>query len=126
MGALDGRVAIVTGAGAGLGEGIAHELAAAGANVAVLEIDADSGTRSAEQIAKAHGVEARAYRTDVSKSKDANDAFEAVMGDFGRLDIAVNNAGISRIGPHTQDVSDEDWLQPIAVLPPGVFSFRPA
>jgi NAD(P)-dependent dehydrogenase (short-subunit alcohol dehydrogenase family) len=121
MGALDGRVAIVTGAGAGLGEGIAHELAAAGANVAVLEIDEDSGLRSAEQIAQAHGVEARAYLTDVSKSKDVSDGFDAVMRDFGRLDIAVNNAGISRIGPHTQDVSDEDWLESIAVMQTGVF-----
>ena len=121
MGALDGRVAIVTGAGAGLGEGIARELAAAGANLAVLEIDEESGPRSAEQIAQAHGVEARAYRTDVSKSKDVSDGFDAVMRDFGRLDIAVNNAGISRIGPHTQDVSDEDWLESIAVMQTGVF-----
>jgi NAD(P)-dependent dehydrogenase (short-subunit alcohol dehydrogenase family) len=121
MGALDGRVAIVTGAGAGLGEGIAHELAAAGANVAVLEIDAESGPRSAEQIAQRHGVEARAYRTDVAKSKDVDEAFAAVMRDFGRLDITVNNAGISRIGPHTQDVSDEDWHDSIAVMQTGVF-----
>jgi NAD(P)-dependent dehydrogenase (short-subunit alcohol dehydrogenase family) len=121
MGALDGRVAIVTGAGSGLGEGIAHELAAAGANVAVLEIDEASGPRSAQQIAEAHAVEARAYRTDVSKSKDVDDAFAAVLRDFGRLDITVNNAGISRIGPHTQDVSDEDWLESIAVMQTGVF-----
>lgn len=43
------------------------------------------------------------------------------MRDFGRLDIAVNNAGISRVGPHTQDVTDEDWHDSIAVMQTGVF-----
>jgi NAD(P)-dependent dehydrogenase (short-subunit alcohol dehydrogenase family) len=48
-------------------------------------------------------------------------AFEATVRDFGRLDIVVNNAGISRVGPHTQDVTDEDWQDSIAVMQTGVF-----
>ena len=121
MGALDGRVAIVTGAGTGLGQGIARELAAAGANVAVLEIDEASGKQSAAEIAEIYGVEARAYRTDVAQSKEVDAAFESVVRDFGRLDITVNNAGISRIGPPTHEVSDEDWHASIAVMQHGVF-----
>jgi NAD(P)-dependent dehydrogenase (short-subunit alcohol dehydrogenase family) len=120
MGALEGKVAIVTGAGTGLGLGIARELAAAGADVAVLEIDPDSGPRAAEELAGT-GVRARTYQVDVSSSKQVDDAFAAVAEEFGRLDIAVNNAGISRVGPHTQDVTDEDWADSIAVMQTGVF-----
>jgi NAD(P)-dependent dehydrogenase (short-subunit alcohol dehydrogenase family) len=120
MGALAGKVAIVTGAGTGLGFGIARELAAAGAAVAVLEIDPDSGPRAAAELEKA-GVRSQAYQVDVSKREQVDDAFAAVEKEFGRLDIAVNNAGISRVGPHTEDVTDEDWHDSIAVMQTGVF-----
>src|SRR5690348_2729151 len=120
MGVLDRRVAIVTGAGAGLGLGIAQELAAAGAGIAVLEVDADSAHAAAEELGRS-GVEARAYPADVANRQQVDDTFEAVVRDFGRLDIVVNNAGISRVGPHTQDVTDEDWHDSIAVMQTGVF-----
>ena len=120
MGVLDSKVAIVTGAGTGLGRGIAQELADAGANIAVLEIDASSAEVAAKELA-AVGVKARAYPTDVSRSDQVDAAFAAVVDDFGRLDIVVNNAGISRVGPHTQDVTDEDWHDSIAVMQSGVF-----
>jgi len=120
MGVLNGQVAIVTGSGTGLGRGIAQELAEAGASIAVLEIDAESAEIAARELGQA-GVEARAYPTNVAVSKEVNDAFSAVVSDFGRLDIVVNNAGISRVGPHTQDVTDEDWHDSIAVMQTGVF-----
>jgi NAD(P)-dependent dehydrogenase (short-subunit alcohol dehydrogenase family) len=120
MGVLDGRIAIVTGSGTGLGRGIAEELAKEGASIAVAEIDAASGERAATELA-ALGVEARAYPTDVSKRDEVDGTFEAVTLDFGRIDIVVNNAGISRVGPHTQDVTDEDWHDSIAVMQTGVF-----
>ena len=120
IGQLDGKVAIVTGAGTGLGRGIAEELARAGAGIAVLEIDAESGEQAAGELA-ALGVEARSYPTDVADSAQVDAAFAATVRDFGRLDIVVNNAGISRVGPHTQDVTDEDWHDSIAVMQSGVF-----
>jgi NAD(P)-dependent dehydrogenase (short-subunit alcohol dehydrogenase family) len=117
---LTGKVAIVTGAGTGLGRGIAEELARAGAGIAVLEIDAESSAQSAAELSEL-GVEARSYPTDVAKSSQVDDAFAATVQDFGRVDIVVNNAGISRVGPHTQDVTDEDWHDSIAVMQTGVF-----
>ena len=120
MGVLEGRVALVTGAGTGLGRGIADQLAGAGAGIAVAEIDPDSARRAAEELAGL-GVEARAYPTDVSDSGQVDSTFEAVVRDFGQVDIVVNNAGISRVGPHTQDVTDEDWHDSIAVMQTGVF-----
>jgi NAD(P)-dependent dehydrogenase (short-subunit alcohol dehydrogenase family) len=113
-------VAIVTGSGTGLGRGIAEELANAGASIAVAEIDADSGERAAAELA-ALGVGARAYPTDVTSREQVDTTFDSVARDLGRIDIVVNNAGISRVGPHTQDVTDEDWADSIAVMQTGVF-----
>ena len=120
MGTLDGRVAIVTGAGTGLGRGIAEELAKQGAAIGVLEIDAHSSETAAGELGGL-GVEARSYPTDVAQPDQVDAAFESVVRDFGRLDIVVNNAGISRVGPHTQDVTDEEWHDSIAVMQTGVF-----
>jgi NAD(P)-dependent dehydrogenase (short-subunit alcohol dehydrogenase family) len=120
MAVLDRRVAAVTGAGTGLGRGIAQALAEAGCHVAVLEVDADSGATAARELAET-GVRARSYPTDVSSAEQVEAAFEAIIADLGRLDILVNNAGISRVGPHTHEVSDEDWHDSIAVMQTGVF-----
>lgn len=117
---LSGRVAAVTGAGRGLGLGIARELASAGAAVAVLELDPASGRTAAEEL-EAMGVRARWYPTDVTDRVAVDDAFGAVRRDFGRLDAAVNNAGISRVGPHTDALEDADWLDTVAVMQTGVF-----
>jgi NAD(P)-dependent dehydrogenase (short-subunit alcohol dehydrogenase family) len=117
---LSGAVAAVTGAGAGLGLGIATELAKAGADIAVLEINGAAAEQAASELEK-HGVRARAYTTDVSKSEQVDNAFAQVVSDLGKLNVVVNNAGISHVGPHTQDVTDAEWLDSIAVMQTGVF-----
>jgi NAD(P)-dependent dehydrogenase (short-subunit alcohol dehydrogenase family) len=119
-GRLERAVALVTGAGTGLGRGIADELAKEGADVAVVEIDGESAERAAREL-EAHGVRARAYPTDVSRSDQVDMTFAQVVRDLGHLDIVVNNAGISRIGPHTHEVTDADWHDSIAVMQTGVF-----
>ncbi|MCC6223577.1 MAG: glucose 1-dehydrogenase [Thermoleophilia bacterium] len=120
MGVLEGKVAIVTGAGAGLGRAIAEELALAGAAIAVAELDGAAGSRAAGELERL-GVEARAYATDVSRREQVDATFAAVIRELGQVDILVNNAGISRIGPHTEDVTDEDWSDSLAVMQTGVF-----
>jgi NAD(P)-dependent dehydrogenase (short-subunit alcohol dehydrogenase family) len=117
---LEGKAAVVTGAGRGLGYGIAQELAKEGANIAVLEVDADAAEKAAVEL-RGLGVQARAYPADVSDSSQVNDAFAAVVKDFGSLDVSVNNAGISRVGPLTVDCTDVDWLDSLAVMQTGVF-----
>ena len=93
---LDGKVAIVTGAGFGFGEGIAKRFAAEGAKVLVADIDGDR----AERVAGAIGAAARASRADVAKGPDFARMVEEALGAFGRLDVVVNNAGITyRNGP---------------------------
>jgi NAD(P)-dependent dehydrogenase (short-subunit alcohol dehydrogenase family) len=117
---LEGQVAIVTGAADGLGRGIADELGRAGAGIAILDVQAGKGQTAAAEL-RTLGVRAQAYATDVANRSDVDAAFAAVVADFGRLDILVNNAGISRVGAHTQDVTDEDWLDSVAVMQTGVF-----
>jgi NAD(P)-dependent dehydrogenase (short-subunit alcohol dehydrogenase family) len=118
---LHDRVAVVTGAGAGMGLSIAQELARAGAHIAVLEINPDSCATSAATLAREHAVKTLALQTDVADRAAVDAAFDRVNRELGRVDIAVNNAGVSHVGPLTQDVTDEDWDETIAVMQTGVF-----
>ncbi|MFZ0383890.1 MAG: SDR family oxidoreductase [Solirubrobacteraceae bacterium] len=118
---LRDRVAAVTGAGMGLGRAIAEQLAAAGADVAVLEINPDSGLAVASELADQHGVRTLAIETDVADRASVDAAFARAAAELGRVDIAVNNAGVSHVGPFTQHVTDEHWDETIAVMQTGVF-----
>ncbi len=86
------KVAIVTGAGQGFGEGIAHLFAANGARIVVADINETQGARVTQALVKA-GREALFIAADVSKSADMGELVEAAVARFGRLDIMVNNAG---------------------------------
>ena len=117
---LSGFTSIVTGAATGLGRAIAEELARAGSNVAVMDIDIIRARLAAQELA-ALGVSARAYQVDVSSSEEVDSGFQEVMSDFGRLDVVVNNAGLSLVGPYIVETTDEDWHKAIGVMQTGVF-----
>lgn len=91
MGALNGKVALVTGSGQGIGRAIARRYVREGAAVIVAELNEESGRCVAEELA-ALGGRARFVRTDVSRKADVQAAVDAAVSEFGRLDILVNNA----------------------------------
>jgi NAD(P)-dependent dehydrogenase (short-subunit alcohol dehydrogenase family) len=91
---LEGRVAVVTGAGKGLGEGIARTLFAEGATVALWDFDFESAKAVAAAL-DATGKRARAFLADVTAEVSLQQAVKDTVADFKRIDILVNNAGIS-------------------------------
>jgi NAD(P)-dependent dehydrogenase (short-subunit alcohol dehydrogenase family) len=91
---LDGQVALVTGAGRGIGRAIALELAGLGANVAVAELNAAAATETAAEI-QLTGRQALGLRTDVTRADDRTAMVDQTLQTFGRIDILVNNAGSS-------------------------------
>ncbi len=109
---LDGKVAVVTGAGRGIGKAYALALAEAGADVATVDVHAAEETCAA---IRALGRKAQAYAVDLSGAeKEAGPLVARVVKDFGRLDILVNNAGIIRREPFTEH-SAANWNDVIAV-----------
>jgi NAD(P)-dependent dehydrogenase (short-subunit alcohol dehydrogenase family) len=118
MGRLKGKVALITGAGAGLGRAIAICFAREGAHVFVTDRDGESAETVAREIADAGG-NSSALTADITDLADVKTMFEAVERAFGRLDILVNNAGISRRGDF-KDLSDEDWSEVLDVNLQGV------
>ncbi|MEW6436860.1 MAG: glucose 1-dehydrogenase [Pseudomonadota bacterium] len=99
MGELTGKVAIVTGASKGIGAGIAKQLAAAGAAVAVNYASSREGADKVVAEITAKGGKAVAVHGDVAKKADIKKIFEATLATYGRLDILVNNAGVFQFDP---------------------------
>lgn len=102
---LKGKTALVTGAAQGFGLGIAETFVREGARVAVLDINREK----AQEAAKAIGRKAFAMACDVGKAKSVNSAVERVIKRLGRLDIVVNNAGITHRNQPMVDVSEEEF-----------------
>ncbi len=119
MGRLTGRVALVTGAGRGIGAATAKRLAADGAHVTLADLDIEGCQRVVEEI-KSAGSEAVAVRCDVSKNEDAENAVDTAVKTFGQLDILVNNAGILRDNLIFK-MSEDDWDLVMGVHLKGAF-----
>ena len=113
-GRLQDKVAIVTGAGSGFGEGIAERFAAEGCAVVVNDIGRDAGERVAAAI-RNRGGRAQFVHGDVSKSADVAQLLAATLGHFGRLDIVVNNAGTTHRNQPLLGVGEEEFDRIYAV-----------
>lgn len=116
---LAGKVALVTGAGSGIGQAIATLFAAEGARVGVADFSSDGGMQTVGLIRQAGG-EAHFFQADVSQSAEVQQTINGLVEHWGRIDILCNNAGIG-VAAAVVDTSEEDWDRVLAVDLKGVF-----
>ncbi|HQR02787.1 MAG: SDR family oxidoreductase [Proteobacteria bacterium] len=107
MGKLDGKVALITGAGGGIGQGMALAMAKEGADIAVVELNAEAAAKTVELV-RALGRKAVAITCNVGVRAEVDAAIGTTVRDLGRLDILVNNAHASRPGITLEAVTDAD------------------
>ena len=117
MGRLDGKVAVVTGSGHGIGRGIAERFAREGAQVVVNDVDAERAGEAAAAIGEA----ALAVAADVSRSSDVDRVFETAVKTFGGVDVLVNNAGLIDVERHVLEADEEWWDRVLSVNLKGQF-----
>ena len=117
---LQGKVCIITGAGSGLGKGIALVFAREGSKVVIAEIQEEPGQAVSQQI-KAEGGEALFLRTDITRASEVEKMVEETLKAYGRIDILVNNAGINPSRTPVHETSEEAWDQTLAVNLKGAF-----
>jgi 3-oxoacyl-[acyl-carrier protein] reductase len=119
---LADKIALVTGAGSGMGACIAETFAREGARVAVVDIDVDA----AKTVARAIGNTALALGCDVTKSAEIDTAIRSTLAAFDRIDILVNNAGVAHVNKPVTEISEAELDRVLAVNVKGVFLFSQA
>ncbi len=121
---LEGKVAVVTGGGRGIGEAIARKLAGEGASIAVCDVMLENARQVAESLTQT-GTKAAAYAVDVTDGKQVPEVCGKIVADFGRVDILVNNAGITRDNLLMR-MSEAEWDLVLNVNLKGAFLFTKA
>ena len=111
---FDGRVALVTGGGSGIGRAITLAFARQGARVVVADVDVSSGEETTHSITEA-GAEAVFVQTDVANGEKVENMITKAVTVYGRLDCACNNAGIAGVRARTADCTEENWDRTLLV-----------
>ncbi|HEY3347788.1 MAG TPA: SDR family NAD(P)-dependent oxidoreductase, partial [Nitrospirota bacterium] len=105
---LKGKTALITGSAQGIGKAIAVELAKAGCDVAISDINLEKAQETAAELANSYGVKTAAFKGNVASGEDAVKMVDDTVAEFGKLDILVNNAGITRDNLIMR-MKEEDW-----------------
>ncbi len=122
---LENKVALITGASKGIGNAIAHVFAQHGAQVAFTYLSSIEKGEALEAELLKYGTKAKGYRSDASDFKAAEELVNTIVGDFGKLDIVINNAGITKDGLLMR-MSEEQWDEVIRVNLKSVFNITKA
>ncbi len=117
---LLGKVAIVTGAGQGIGKGVATRLAREGASVVIADYNAETASAAAQEIAQSTGSATLAHPIDISDVTAGQILVDAVVAKFGHIDILVNNAGVNQTKP-MMELTPADWDRVLNVNQRGMF-----
>ena len=119
---LEGKVALVTGAGRGIGKAIALRFAQEGANVAFTDLAVNEAVEETVKEIEALGVKAKAYASNAANFEETHEVVKQVVNDFGRIDVLVNNAGITKDGLMMR-MSEAQWDAVINVNLKSAFNF---
>ena len=125
MGLLDNKVALITGAGRGIGKAIALRFAQEGCNIAFTDIALNDVVMETEKELQAIGIKAKAYASNAANFEETHQVVDEIVKDFGRIDILVNNAGITK-DTALKRMTEEQWDAVINVNLKSVFNFTKA
>lgn len=122
---LQGKTAVITGAARGIGKAIALRFAAEGADIAFTDLAYDENVQKLEKELSALGVKAKGYASNAANFADTHEVVNKIVADFGRIDILINNAGITRDGA-LKRMTEEQWDLVINVNLKSIFNFTKA